>query len=315
MIYPSELKDYYNQNLVILNELKRELDPILIGITSKFDGFYVSNLKPIESLIQKIESGVFSSANLVVDLFRATIVVPTKKDIDNLKTELEKEFIITKLIENREKEPSNFVYDDIHLYIKYRPKLKVPGKEYLEKEFELQIKTFLQHAWAKATRDILYKGKRLSWPSYRVAHQIKAMLEQSDDILTQIEKTSDICSDNDYKKFKELNNIISLVEKKWDDITLPKDRIKLASNIQELLKICKLKFNFLEEHLENTAFADLLNSKSITPYQAILGIIIKVKKEDLIKGLKHYNRKIFLTESLKDVLLDIIDLEELSIKI
>lgn len=317
MIIPPEIKEYYNSKNPILEELQKHMDDILKVISSKFNGLYISDIKPEESLAQKIEFGIFNDVNEIIDLFRATIVVATKREVNALKSEISKKFQIIKTIENRSKKPSDFIYDDLHLYIKYKPKIKIPGKEYLETPFELQIKTFLEHAWAKATHDILYKGTELSWQNYRIAHQIKAMLEQSDEILAQIPEISFICPTNEYEQFKEQNDIINLLNRKWKDEGLPQDRRRLSGNIKLLLDYCKESTKFLEQQLNLEENRLLIEAKSITPFQAILGIIIKKRPTQLILGLSsHKPKKVFVSSSLRSSLGTIpADLEEYCVRI
>lgn len=317
MIIPSEIKEYYKSKISTLEEFKKYMDDILSSISSKFNGLYISNIKTEESLAQKIEFGIFNEVDEIVDLVRATIVVATKKEVNNLKEEISKKFQVIETIENRSKKPSDFIYDDLHLHIKYKSEIEIPGKEYLETPFELQIKTFLEHAWARATHDILYKGNKLSWPNYRIAHQIKAMLEQSDEILAKIPEASSICPDNEYEQFKEQNDIINLLNRKWDDTSLPQDRRKLSENINLLLDYCKEGTKFLEQQLNLEENRLLIESKSITPFQAILGIIIKKRPTQLISGLSaHKPKKVFVSSALRDLLGTIsADLEEYCVKI
>jgi len=319
MIIPSEIREYYSSKMSTLEELKKHMDDILAPISLKFNGLYISNIKPEESLAQKIEFGIFNEVDEIIDLFRATIVVATKQVINTLKGEISKKFQIVKTVENRKKKPSDFIYDDLHLHIKYKPEIRIPGKEYLETPFELQIKTFLEHAWAQATHDLLYKGKgnELSWPNYRIAHQIKAMLEQSDEILAKIPELSSICPNNEYERFKEQNDIINLLNRKWGDTYLPQDRRRLSGNIKLLLDYCKESTEFLEQQLNLEENCPLIEAKSITPFQAILGIIIKKRPRQLISGLSsHKPKKVFVSSSLRSLLGTIpADLEEYCLRI
>ncbi len=302
MIAPLEIKSYFDQQLPLIEALKFAVDPLLKDISKKYDGIYIPDIKQIESLTQKIESGDFKNISVIIDLFRATIVVPTKAEIEAVKMDLLKDFVITRTNEKKQKSPSEFKYDDIHLHLKYSPKIKIPGREHLERPFELQVKTFLQHAWTKATHDIIYKGQEFSWPSYRVAHQIKAMLEQSDDILMKLEEKSSFCDDNEYNDFREKNRIIALLSKYWEIILLPSDKIKLAENIFQLLGLGDRKVDFLQEELSKKENGLFISSKSITPYQAILGILIKTSLISLVENLSKSNKKIFITSSLSDLI-------------
>lgn len=305
MIISSRISEIYDSFMPELELLKKEMDPVLSRISSAFDGFFSSRIKSKESFAQKIETGRFDDPNNIIDLYAATIVVATYKEIDLVEDAIEKEFNIIKRIKNREKSPSDFVYDDMHLYIQYKPQKIVPGKEYLQRPFELQLKTFLQHGWTKATHDILYKGSQLSWPRFRIAHQIKAMLEQADQILVQIDKTADICPDNSFKDFVEKSLLLKLIEEKWPPSQLPLNRRGLVDEVYGLLRICKKPVDYLKQELDSGRHNNLLSAKSITPYQAILGILIKMDSESLYKGIKEHGGNLYISKELRDISGDI----------
>ena len=182
MIISNAISEIYSTIYKDLVLMKRDVDVILKPLATQFDGFFISRIKGVESFAQKIEMGLTWNPDRIIDLYAATIVLPTFKEVDSIDKSLEDDFKIVKKFFNREKKPSDFIYDDKHVHLKYKHKVS-PGKEYLYRRFELQIKTFLQHGWAKATHDILYKGDKIEWARFRMVSQIKAMLEQSDQIL------------------------------------------------------------------------------------------------------------------------------------
>lgn len=262
-----------------------------------------------------MEGGTFDLDG-IIDLYGATIVVPTFDDIEQVVSAVSLKFNIHRKIEHREKAPQMFIYDDLHLYISFKPSTPLPdGMEYLIRKFELQLKTFLQYSWHKATHDLLYKGKDVSWPRFRVAYQTKAMLEQADQILTQIDKTADICPENEFRKFVNINSIISIIENTWSPEQLPHDMRRLAINILNLLMTGNKKITFLKHELEETTNRDLISAKSVTPHQAVLGILIRRDPNNLIKGLKSARKSILITKELREILGNIPeDLDALSLK-
>src|SRR6185295_542993 len=76
-----------------------------------------------------------------------------------------------------------FSFDDLRLYTKWKPDVTLPTPTFAGVVFELQIKTFLQHAWSIATHDLIYKTDSISWPKERVAFEIKAMLEHAENAI------------------------------------------------------------------------------------------------------------------------------------
>lgn len=315
MIIPPEISSKYKEILLSLGRLKTDIDPVLEKIAASLNGLYFSRIKSEESFTQKLEGGKFA-ADKIIDLFGATIVVATSREVDDVEKKVSEMFKIHKKLANREKAPEEFIYDDVHLIISFEQKNVVPDREYLNREFELQIKTFLQYAWDKATHDLLYKGQTISWSLFRVAYQTKAMLEQADQVLVQIEKTAELCPENEYKAFKDRNRIIELSTKIWEPVQLPADMRRLSSNIYDLLSLSDKGIKFLENELGNPSNKELLTAKSITPYEAILGIVIKRDWKNLLAGFKAANRKIIITKELREIVgLIPAEIEEIVIKL
>lgn len=301
MIIPSNILEKYEKLYPELELLKKEIDPMLKSISEQFEGFFSSRVKSKESFAQKIETAPINHLGEIFDLYAATIVVATQREVDLVESKIPERFKIIETIKHRKKNPSDFIYDDVHLHIQYQPNTIVPGKEYLSIPFELQLKTFLQYGWAKSTHDIIYKSDQLSWPHIRVAHQIRAMLEQSDQILVQIDKVADICPDNDCERIKESTLILKLLKQTWDSSLLPSNVKGLAISICDFLRTCGKTEVELEKEMKSGAHANLLCAKSLTPFQAILGILIKTDPGSLCAGLKKENRRIYISKELKDI--------------
>ncbi|MDD5258350.1 MAG: hypothetical protein PHD29_00060 [bacterium] len=301
MIISSRISEIYDNIQQKLELLKREIDPVLDSISLRFDGLFSSRIKEKESFAQKIETGKYANHDDIIDLYAATIVVATHVQVELIKRDVEKQFIVIKQIKNRSKEYSNFIYDDLHLHINYNPQVSVPGKEYLMRPFELQIKTFLQHGWAKATHDILYKGDKLLWPRFRIAHQIKAMLEQSDQILGHIDEVANICPDNNFEDFARKARICVLIQKTWGLPNLPQNMHGLVNEIYEVLNICNKEVTYLEQNFESDKYKYILSAHSITPFQAVLGILIDSDVEAVYKGFRNHRRNMYISKELKDI--------------
>ena len=85
MIIPSEIKQYYSTVQPFLKNQKIYIDSVLKQISDKYDGVYMSNIKPVDSLVQRIQVGNIKNIDDLIDLFRATIIVATKKEIQSVK--------------------------------------------------------------------------------------------------------------------------------------------------------------------------------------------------------------------------------------
>ena len=153
---------------------------------------YVDRVKTEESFALKIESGRFGDPARLEDFFACTIVVRNHSEIP------EAEKLVLEIFSLHERRPpssvltkkysSSFAFDDLRLYVKYIEDPALPPKGLKDIPFEVQVKTFLQHAWSIATHDLIYKTDSVSWPKERIAFQVRAMLEHVEISITEAEQ-------------------------------------------------------------------------------------------------------------------------------
>ena len=164
MIIPGDVKQAYDQVWFRLIDLEKRTEPFLRGAAHKVNGEYIHRIKPIESLLLKIEKeGMARPFEEIEDLFAATIIVPNSALIPAVEEDVRSRFGVVREVPPKTKKPEQFVYDDRHLILRLKPE---PGREDSKVEnliFELQIKTKMQAAAAAVSRDLSYKTKRLSW--------------------------------------------------------------------------------------------------------------------------------------------------------
>lgn len=236
------LRDSYERHARIARALKEEVDRDILK--RKRDAWhYESRIKSDESFALKVEAGRVRDIAAVEDVFGATIVV---QDANRL---VEAESMVLEkyeLQERRPKEPAKtskrpheFLFDDVRLYVRYR---RSPGERSAIPDgaiFEVQVKTFLQHAWAVSTHDLIYKSQERDWRRERIAHQVRATLEQAEVTIAGIEAlaVSDVLPTvND--EVNEVNAIISELKADWGwPAALPADVRRLAEAIRVLLLI------------------------------------------------------------------------------
>src|SRR4029077_4245942 len=108
--------------------------------------------------------------------------------------------------------------------------------------FEVQVKTFLQHAWGIATHDLVYKANEVSWATSRVAFQVKAMLENAELSISEAKRLTD-CNILD-RTDEHSQNIIATIEAiraRWTDAAqLPQKMLRLAQNIHDLSRTLRI---------------------------------------------------------------------------
>lgn len=250
-----------------------------IGNLKEPQWHYISRIKDRESIAQKLETGRVDLTNglqSIDDFFACTLVVENSSKIEEALKRLKEVFVIKdqkpKTKGETHLEPSQFDFDDLRLYCIIEPTGGVQQKEWHNVTFEIQIKTFLQHAWAIATHDLIYKGDQISWGRARVAHQIKAMLEHAEASIECIDGVACTysCSRTNSQTESQIK-ILKFVSNHWDEHKLPADKVRLADNILRLLKLTNIDLDYFCEHFD----VSLTSYDSLSPY----GVVIKWLKD------------------------------------
>ncbi len=147
---------------------------------------FEDRLKSPESFASKLMTGRFQGYD-IDDFYACTVVVP------NLRGVSEAVKLVTECLDVIEKKPgdetkalpTSFGFDSVRLYCRTIPSVNQQKRSDLK--FEVQIKTLLEHAWAKATHDFSYKGAEASWAKERLSAQIKAVLDNVDLSINEME--------------------------------------------------------------------------------------------------------------------------------
>ena len=286
----------YNDQNSIYTRLSNEVDRLITSIKSS-RWHYESRIKGLESYALKLETGRFPEPDKIEDFFGCMLVVENtleiKKALAMLKPHIKLEYRRPKDEKMTHKNSDSFVFDDLRIYATLKPtaaREKGPINNII---FEIQIKTFLQHAWSIATHDLIYKSNEINWTKQRVAYQVKAMLENAE---VSIEKAYSI------KKIPGLpitNEKIELQKKVqkflmtfWATEKLPQDLIRLVDNVIQLLKMLDISLEILENDLKEEAKQGKGNLiLNLSPYLSILQTIINLQttkiKSYLVKDKKN----------------------------
>lgn len=289
MIPPTLLEAYHAQ-VGPGNVLLAELENLVSSRDRRW--FYSARLKSLESFAQKIESGRFRNYSRLEDFVAAMIVVPMLGDVPAAH-DFVSEFFDVKYrrpvssVETKKKS-SDFHFDDLRLYGHLRPAAGLPERPIDGLIFEIQIKTFLQHAWSIATHDLVYKHDDVSWARSRVAYQVKALLEHADLSVSSIallERSSELPTTGQPEE--RLRQLIRLVRGEWEPDVLPLDLRRLAENLDRLMSALAIG--------ELSALSDLLaigkreaggqHPLGLSPYQCVVDYASVFRAGPLRKAL------------------------------
>lgn len=275
----SSVAAVYQEQALICTRLRAEVDT-LIKRDKKSTWHYISRIKELESFALKLETGRCDNPREVEDFFACMLVVENHRQIkiaydivENLfeiKTRRPKDDGVT------HKSPDSFPFDDLRLYCSLRPDERLPKTQLNDLVFELQIKTFLQHAWSIATHDVIYKSDEISWSRERVAFQTKAILEQVEMSISGIETLillPEIAKTN--YEIRDLTYIKSQVTSRWSKSELPKDVIRLVKNIFALAKEYGLSIRDIFSGLDReTTIGKGTKTKDLSPFNIICQSIV-----------------------------------------
>ncbi|MBC7594847.1 MAG: hypothetical protein H7288_13065 [Kineosporiaceae bacterium] len=233
------IRDAHKEQEATAKALQKEVTRDLLK--RKDDSWhYQSRVKNLESFALKVETGRIESLDRVEDIFGATLVVPDAGQIQDAIDVVVAEYPLharrppspTKT----SNAPDRFLFDDVRLYVTYQ---RAAGERTVIPDgmlFEVQVKTFLQHAWGIATHDVIYKTPSRDWRRERIASQIRATLEQAEVVIGGIGTlaTTSVLPESD-PQIEELNAIITILQGEWVKSDLPSNVRSLAESIQNLL--------------------------------------------------------------------------------
>jgi hypothetical protein len=273
----------YNNQFDLYNILKGRIDTLINTIKDP-NWFYFSRVKALESYALKLETGRFDAMELE-DFFACTLVVRSQREIKIAVTRLKKYCKIhyqkPKLESVTHKEPDSFVFDDLRIYASLKKEPSLPSGPINDLVFEVQIKTFLQHAWSIATHDLIYKSDEVNWSKNRIAYQIKAMLENAEISILKAEKSKKVTGlPKENFKYQELQAIKNFIDENWTPVQLPTDKLRLTQNVYSILLLFKLKVEDLKKILEaESALGRGIKITNLPPYLIIVQSLIYQKPE------------------------------------
>lgn len=274
----------YEERVEIIKKLKLDVDDTFLKNKSE-TWHYLSRIKSKESFALKLETGRFPVATELNDFFACTLVVENLDQIRRAQGVVENNFNVIEKKPGKEsfthKQPYSFEFDDLRIYAKKQVVDYLPTSPLSNIVFEIQIKTFLQHAWSIATHDLIYKSDEINWPKERIAFQVKAMLEQAEVAISGVRGLIDLPEvSKENPESKKLKKILSFYQEAFEEHELPKDLVRLCRNTYEFIKAVGIDFGEIRKIMkQETAAGRGTNLKNLSPFLLLIQSIILTKKE------------------------------------
>jgi hypothetical protein len=303
MKVPRSVRHAYEQRAPNLAILKKYTDEKLRPVAEAREGLYLSRIKNVKSVEQALETGRWPAFNEVPDLFAATIVVGRKSELIDLESELNE---MLSVVQRRPPAggtlaaPEYFAFDDIRLIVQHKKPVGVQWDERVSSKFELQIKTFLQHAWSRATHEPVYKGEIMSWTRSRIAAQARACLEQTELAVEAVSELALKFGDPEYAKYSELKRIADVLFRTWTEDRLPPNRKRFVECVGEFLSRLNLSVDDLGEIVEAPENVDVMRSLNVSPFQAIIAGSFR-RRPDAFRRLRGKRYYLVVTQELLDL--------------
>ncbi|MGW1267714.1 hypothetical protein [Streptomyces sp. NPDC002491] len=190
MAIPSRVLNAYRQVEPTLDVVDRYVSQTLRAWCDQRSYPFKGRKKELPSLSEKLESGRFERWSEVDDLYACTVVVPTATHEQAVLGFLSDAFaeVEVRRRNSTQKPPDVFRFDSTRFVGKIRhfPGLDIP-EEASRIQFEVQIPTAFEYAWAVVTHDLVYKSDDFDWRKQRLAALLKASVEQSELLISGFE--------------------------------------------------------------------------------------------------------------------------------
>jgi len=290
MKIPLSIRAAYQDARPTYDRLKEQVDALLIR-SKNARWHYESRVKGEESFAQKIETGRVPDPSAMEDLFACTLVVENRSRV------AEAEKLVTDTFELRQRRPPagtkthlspwSFDFDDLRLYVAWRDdqSQRPTGLDGLV--FEVQVKTFLQHAWGIATHDFIYKSDSVNWSGARIAYQVKAMLENAELSISEAKQlAASAMLNKEDTSHETLRATIAAFQQRWEADRLPSDLRRLAQTVEEVAGLLRLEMDDVWRALDRaTEQGAGTKTLDLSPYGAILAALLAERGADLFAAL------------------------------
>lgn len=243
MIVPAPIRQKHDLVLPYVDDASVRVQDLVRSFCDKQGFAYLGRKKGVESLTEKIETGRFDKWSDLDDLFACAIIIPTLSDEQEVIEFLRATFAESscKLRGTTKKDPQVFRFDAT----RFSGRLKaasIPGASagLLSVRFEIQVRTAFEHAWSVSTHALTYKSSQVDWRHARLASQLKAAVEQLDQLISSFEQSASVIANQEWPDVKGRQMIFEGFQEAISRGSIPTEVVpaswgRFCENLQQLL--------------------------------------------------------------------------------
>lgn len=289
----ASIRNLYDQQRPIAEALRAQVDRTLEASKPR-RWHFESRIKELKSFTIKVETGRVRKPEALEDFLACTVVVPNSASIDEAIRWIEQHFEIRyrrpPQALKTHKNADSFPFDDLRLYCARGNDGSRPPEPIDNVIFEIQVKTFLQHAWGIATHDLSYKTEDVRWGKDRIVSHLKAAVEFAELSIQQAEALSRSPGlQLEHRPTAATASIIAICKTMWRQDELPENLRGLAETIRGILKDAELTVEDLRVCLESEKVGSGSLPSNLSPYGVILQALLR-SHEDKIDAMLRNER-------------------------
>lgn len=295
MKIPASIRNMFDGQVDKYNRLRVEADNALQQMKEP-RWHYESRVKTLDSYALKLETGRVRDPSALEDFFACTLVVGNLADVAIAESRVAKIFEVNERrppkSNETKKRPEEFSFDDLRLYVSLREDTTLPPTGLEGVRFECQIKTFLQHAWAIATHDLVYKTDDVNWSKQRIAYQTKAVLEHAEISILQAEElAASTALAMETTSIADLKRTIAILRAQWPNDELPSDLRRLAENVLALFKALKVDLSRLQSILDEGKAIAGSHPSNLSPFGTIVQYLLSTEGRSFNRCMRNGDSK------------------------
>jgi hypothetical protein len=309
MIIPGSFQAAYAAERAVIAEVREIAGSNLRTLCADHQWLFADRLKDEESVLARLQLGDCESIGDLPDFYGATVIVPTKNQLNDATDSVIALFDNAEVKKERNFDPRAFPYDDVHVRAQLGRSAIRPGDNPVQaRHFEIQVRTGLQYSWWWATHDSIYKGGVQEWRAHRLASQVRASLELLDDVLANLGPTSRLQANRPSDREEDYRALSELLTH-WSESQRPIDVRRFCETVLVYADKSEISVGDLVATVEEESNADVVGIPGITPAQGVFIAVYRVVGDPLVAALIAAGRRVICSPEMCEACPGLLTLE------